>query len=89
LEAALAHKTPIKLRKRIRQALAEMYRRPQYRRAHGTRAKMTPALKRRIKRLAKLHPRWTQQHIAESVNVTNARVSEILHPTKKKNASRR
>lgn len=54
-------------------------RRVQHKRANGTRAKMTSVLARRIRAWAVAHPKWTQQHIAERYNVTNARVSEALH----------
>lgn len=50
---------------------------------HGTRAKCSPALKKRILnfwRSRRGNIYWTQQRIAEKFNVTNARVSEIVNP---------
>lgn len=40
---------------------------------------MNPVLALKIRAFAALHPKWTQQRIAERFNVTNARVSETLH----------
>lgn len=65
--------------RRFDRAIKMLDRRPQHHRAYGTRAKMTPALARYIKSLARANPTWTQQRIAEKANVTNARVSEVLH----------
>jgi predicted XRE-type DNA-binding protein len=64
---------------RFDRAVKLLDRLPQHHRAHGTRAKMTSTLARRIRHWAAMHPTWTQQRIAERFNVTNARVSETLH----------
>lgn len=70
---------PTSARRHLYAAIQMMIRRPQHHRAHGTRTKMNPVLALKIRAFAALHPKWTQQRIAERFNVTNARVSETLH----------
>lgn len=60
-------------------ALILLNRRPGNYRTRQSRAKMTPLLAHRIAMFALKHPTWDNQRIAERYNVTNARVSEILH----------
>lgn len=70
---------PRSARRHFYMAVHLLKRRPQHHRAHGTRTKMNPVLALKIRAFAALHPKWTQQRIAERFNVTNARVSETLH----------
>lgn len=65
--------------RRLRRYTTELYRRKGHYRVRGTRTPISPVLILKIRACAKSHPRWTQQHIAEKFNVTNARVSEALH----------
>jgi hypothetical protein len=73
--------SPKQIARRIRTICSQdLPRRKCLYRAKGTRATMTRALALKIRAFASGHPKWTQQRIAEKFNVTNARVSEILHP---------
>jgi hypothetical protein len=66
--------------RRLRRYTTELCRRKaHYRTPRGSRTKMTPQLTLRIRSFARRRPYWDNQAIAEHFNVTNARVSEVLH----------
>lgn len=71
-------KTPAKLCERLSRLADELTRRAPTRRARQTSTPLTPTVAAHIRHVARLHPEWSQQRIAETVGVNPGRVSEAL-----------
>jgi hypothetical protein len=68
----------VALAKELRDIEAQMYRRPYVRKAPASANHMTPALEKRIRRYAWVHPDMTYQEIGTHFGVNSGRVSEVL-----------
>lgn len=64
---------------RIERAVADLKRRPAFRRVARTSVPMTPAIAAQIRKVARLKPTWPQHRIAALVGVNPGRVSEVLN----------